>query len=194
MLDFRSMVAAAPRLDYSFRDYVRFEADARERHEFVGGLILAMAGGTLEHARRTASVIATLVAQLGGRKCSVFDSNARIRVQASGNAYYPDASVVCGKVETDPDDTLSAINPTVLVEVLSPTTAEYDRTDKLGEYQKIPSLKHVVHVAHDAERIDVWTREGNDWRMKSFGSDEHAVLDAVDCALDVSEIHRDPLA
>src|SRR5262245_4864805 len=110
------MVAAAPRLGYSFRDYVRFESDARERHEFVAGLILAMAGGTVEHARRTAKLIEVLGTQLKGR-CNVFDSNARIRVQASGNAYYPDASVVCGKVETDPEDSLSAVNPTVLVEV-----------------------------------------------------------------------------
>lgn len=121
----------APRLGYSFREYVRFQRDAREKHEFVGGLILAMAGGTLEHARRTAKIIELSGAQLRERRCSVLDSNARIRVQASGNAYYPDASVFCGTVEADPEDSLSAVNPIVLVEILSPSTAEYDCTDKL---------------------------------------------------------------
>jgi Uma2 family endonuclease len=188
------MVAAAPRLDYSFRDYVRFEADARERHEFVGGLILAMAGGTLEHARRAAKVIALLDAQLEGRPRSVFDSNARVRVHASGNAYYPDASVICGKIEADPDDPLSAANPTVLVEVLSPTTAEYDRTDKLTDYQTIPTLRHIVHIVHDSERIDVWTRAGDRWLLASFGPGGSALLEAVDCRLGVSDIYRDPLA
>jgi Uma2 family endonuclease len=187
------MVASSIRLDYSFHDYVRFEADAHERHEFVRGLILAMAGGTLEHARRTANVIALLHGQLRSKRCSVFDSNARIRVP-SGNAYYPDASIVCGEVMTDPDDRLSATNPTVLVEVLSPSTAEFDRTDKLDDYRMIASLQHVVHVVDDAERIDVWTRTGDAWSMKSWSAGERAELPAVQCVLDVSEIYRDPLA
>ncbi|HMR07667.1 MAG TPA: Uma2 family endonuclease [Polyangiaceae bacterium] len=100
-----------------------------------GGLILAMAGGTLEHARLTAAVIAALASQLQGKRCAVFDSNARVRVPASGNAYYPGASVVCGSALTDPEDGLSMINPTVLVEVLSPSTVDYDRTEKLLDYR-----------------------------------------------------------
>jgi Uma2 family endonuclease len=187
-------MVSAPRLGYSFREYVRFETEAREKHEFVAGLILAMAGGTLEHARRVAKVIALLDAALAGRRCSVLDSNARIRVQTSGNAYYPDASVFCDSVTTDPEDPLSATNPVVLVEVLSPSTAEYDRTDKLDDYQRIPSLRHVVHVAHDAARLDVWTRTGETWDAKSYVSDERAELSAIDSSLDVSEVVRDPLA
>jgi len=187
-------MVSAPRLGYSFREYVRFEAEAREKHEFVAGLILAMAGGTLEHARRVAKVIELLGAQLRGQRCSVLDSNARIRVRASGNGYYPDASVFCGSVESDSEDALSATNPVVLVEVLSPSTAEYDRTDKLEDYQRIPSVRHVVHVAHDAERIHVWTRTGDEWSMKSWSAGERAELPAVQCLLDVSEIYRDPLA
>lgn len=188
------MVAHALKLGYSFLEYVRFEKDARERHEFVSGLILAMAGGTLEHARYTANVIALLHAQLDGRKCSVFDSNARVRVPASGNAYYPDATVVCARTEVDPEDQLSAINPTVLVEVLSPSTAEYDRTDKLADYQRIASLRHIVHVAHDARRIDVWTRQDRGFSLRSWIDGERALLDAIDCHLKVADVYRDPLA
>jgi Uma2 family endonuclease len=188
------MAAAAPRLHYTFREYVRFEADARERHEFVGGLILAMAGGTLEHARRCAKVIALLDSALSGRKCSVYDSNARIRVRVSGNAYYPDASVICGRLEVDPEDALSATNPTVLVEVLSESTAEYDRTDKLADYQSIPSLRHVVHVAHDTPRIDLWTRTDDGWRATTWSEGDQVPLDEIECRLDVSSIVRDPLA
>lgn len=187
------MVAAAPRLVYSFGEYVRFEAEAREQHEFVGGLILAMAGGTLEHARRTAKVIALLDAQLRGHRCSVFDGNARIRVRATGNAYYPDASVICGKLETDPDDALSATNPVVLIEVLSPSTADYDRNDKLLDYQRIPSVRHVVQVAHDAEQIDVWTLGEGGWSKATARAGERAPLSAIECWLDVSEVYRDPL-
>jgi Uma2 family endonuclease len=182
------------RLVYSFRDYVRFERDAHEKHEFVTGLILAMAGGTLEHARRTAKIIELLGTQLRDRRCSVLDSNARIRVLASGNAYYPDASVFCTRVESDPEDALSATNPVVLVEVLIPSTAEYDVTDKLDDYRRIPSLRHVVHVVHDSERIEVWTRDEASWRKNSYDRGEHAELSAIDCSLDVSAVCRDPLA
>jgi len=187
-------MTAAPRLHYTFREYVRFETDARERHEFVDGLILAMAGGTLEHARRCAKVIELLGAALSRRRCSVYDSNARIRVRASGNAYYPDASVICGRLEVDPEDALSATNPSVLVEVLSESTAEYDRTDKLTDYQRIASLRHVVHVAHDARRIDLWTRTDGGWDATSWFEGDQLPLDAIECRLDVSSIFRDPLA
>jgi len=187
-------MVSAPRLGYSFREYVRFEADAREKHEFVGGLILAMARGTLEHARRTAKIIELLGGALRERRCSVLDSNARIRVQATGNAYYPDATVICGQLETDREDNLSAVNPTVLVEVLSPSTAEYDVTDKLDDYRQIPSLEHVVHVAHDAERIDVFTRGGSSWTKKSYAKGQRAELGGIDCSLDVDDVFRNPLA
>jgi Uma2 family endonuclease len=188
------MVAPALRLKYSFGEYARFERDAHERHEFVSGLILAMAGGTLEHGRLTSAVIIALGAQLRGRRCSVFDSNARVRVRASGNAYYPDASVVCSGLETDPDDERSMVNPTVLVEVLSPSTADYDRTDKLAEYQQIASLRHIVHVAHDQHRVDVWSRSQTSWIVTSYGDGEVARLDEIGCTLDVSETNRDPLS
>ena len=102
-------------LGYSFAEYVRYERDAREKHEFVRGLILAMAGGTIEHGALIAAVISALGARLRDRPCRTFDSNVRVRVAASGNAYYPDASVVCGKLEADPEDPLSIGNPTVLV-------------------------------------------------------------------------------
>ncbi len=193
MLSSALVTTAALSLCYSYGEYVRFERDARERHEFVGGLILAMAGGTLEHARLTAAVIASLSSQLQGRRCAVFDSNARVRVQASGNAFYPDVSVVCGSVAMDPEDGLSLLNPAALVEVLSPSTADYDRTEKLADYQRIQSVRHIVHIAHDARRIDVWSRDQGNWKCLSFGPSQEARLPELDLTLDVDATYRDPL-
>ena len=188
------MAVTAVRLRYSYRDYARFEERAREKHEFFGGLILAMAGGTLEHGALSAAIVAALVSQLGERRCRVFDSNARVRVAATGNAYYPDASVVCGRLEVDPEDERSMTNPVVLVEVLSPSTEEYDRSDKLADYCRIASLRHIVHVAHDEQRIDVWARSGEQWLLRSHGPGTVADLTDIGCRLDVSQIYRDPLA
>jgi Uma2 family endonuclease len=187
------MTTAVP-LHYSFSEYVRFERDAHERHEFVRGLILAMAGGTLEHARLTAALIATLSAQLQGKRCAVLDSNARVRVLATGNAYYPDASVVCGTLQKDPEDEFSLVNPIVLVEVSSPSTEEYDRGEKLSDYQLVPSVQHIVHVAHDERRVEVWTRDRSSFRHHTYRTGDSASLGAIDVTLDVDALYRDPLA
>ena len=188
------MADGAPLLHYSFKEYVAFERDAREKHEFVSGLILAMAGGTLEHSALCSAVIVSLGSQLSGQRCRVYDSNARVRVRESGNAYYPDASVVCDRVERDPDDSPSLTNPVVLVEVLSPSTEQYDRTDKFTDYRKIPSLRHIVHVAHDKPQLDVWTLTAGKWDLRRFTAGQQAALSAIDCTLDVAELYRDPLA
>jgi Uma2 family endonuclease len=188
------MVAAAPALSYSFRDYIEFEKHAHERHEYITGMILAMGGGTVAHSALCSAIILSLGSQLQGRPCRVFDSNARVRVLATGNAYYPDASVVCGTLSTDPEDSRSIVNPSVLVEVLSPTTQLYDRTDKLKDYQMIPSVQHIVHVAHDEHRIDIWSRTpSGEWGQRSFAATERGPLPAIGCTLDVSELFRDPL-
>jgi Uma2 family endonuclease len=188
------VVAPALQLAYTFEDYVRFERDAREKHEFVGGAILAMAGGTIEHGALCAAVARMLGEKLRGRRCRVYDSNARVRVAASGNAYYPDASVVCDGLSTDPADSLSILNPTVVVEVLSPSTAHYDGGEKLLDYQRIPSVVHIVLVHHDSRRVDVYTRGERAFSVTSFGPGEHAALPSLDLMLSVDELYFDPLA
>lgn len=188
------MSSGAPNLAYTFEDYTRFERETRDKHEFVNGAILAMASRNIEHAARCAAVLGLLSARLRGRRCRTYDSNARIRVSATGNAYYPDVSVVCGSLETDSDDTFSIVNPTVLVEVLSPSTANYDQGDKLADYERIPTLKHVVFVRHDMHRIDVYTRKGASLSHASFGPGESARLAALDVTLAVDDIYFDPLA
>ncbi len=188
------MSSAAPLLRYSYAEYLRYETEVHARHEFVGGLILAMAGGTLEHARLISAVIASLSGQLAGRRCVVLDSNARVLVRASGNAYYPDASVACGRLEAAAEDANALLNPTVLVEVTSPSTVDYDRTDKLADYQRIPTVEHVVLIAHDAVRIDVCSRTPSGWTTSSFRAGDSAALAAVGCTLVVDDVYRDPLA
>jgi Uma2 family endonuclease len=187
-------MSGALRLAYAFEDYIRFERETRYKHEFVNGAIVAMASRSIEHAARCAAVLGMLGEKLRGRRCRTYDSNARIRISTTGNAYYPDVSVVCGALETDPVDALSIVNPTVLVEVLSPTTANYDQGDKLADYERIPTLKHVVFVRHDMHRIDVYTRKGASLSHASFGPGESARLAALDVTLVVDEIYFDPLA
>src|SRR5690606_31274388 len=120
------------------------------KHEFLDGLVWAMAGGSPEHAAIAANIVALLVNQLAGRRCRVFSSDLRVRVKATGLATYPDVTVVCEQLELDPDDPKghTVTNPKLLVEVLSPSTAEYDRGEKLDHYRQIESLEVILLVAH----------------------------------------------
>jgi Uma2 family endonuclease len=86
------------------------------------------------------------------------------------------------------------MNPLVLVEVLSPSTAEYDRGEKLSHYQRIPSLAEVVLIAHDERRLEVWRREGDHWTVDVFRAGERARLASIESELVVADVYRDPLA
>jgi Uma2 family endonuclease len=117
-------------------------------------------------------------------------------VTATGLATYPDVTVICGKLELDPEDPkkLSAVNPVVIVEILSPSTAAYDRGEKLEHYQRIPSLREVVLVAHDRHEIELVRREADGTWSRHVASDGGTVkLESVSCELPVDDVYRDPL-
>ena len=186
-------MTAAPKLRFTFSDYLLVDDASGARHEFLDGMILGMAGGTPEHARMAVAVGSALSRQLEGKRCAVFSEALRIR-RAPDFAAYPDVSVVCGELVRDPESTVTVTNPTVVVEVLSPSTADYDSGEKLRQYQQIPSLQHIVLILHDAPGIVVFTRQGEEWRRRDAGPGERAELSTVACTLEVDAIFRDPLA
>ena len=181
---------------FTFAEYVYLESDSTVRHEFFGGRLWAMAGGSPRHAATAARILHALAGQLRDRPCEVFTSDLRIRVQATGLATYPDCSVVCGSLELDPEDPKghTVVNPKVVVEVLSPSTEVYDRGEKRQHYQTIPSLQEIVLVHHDARSIEVWRRADEaHWVRHEFAAGK-ATLASIDCELELDEIFRDPLA
>lgn len=124
----------------------------------------------------------------------MYSADLRVRVVATGFAGYPDVTVVCNRLERDPEDANTATNPAVVVEILSPSTEQYDPGEKLRQYQQIASLFHVVLVSHDEKRIDVWSRGDEGWNVVSARPGESAELDGVGCRLDVDDVYRDPLS
>lgn len=188
------MSEPARRPRHSLEEYVRLEAMSNVRHEYLDGDIFAMAGGTPDHGRICANLIALLSNCLEGRPCSVFTSDVRVRVRATGLDTYPDATVVCGRAETDEVDTHALVNPLLLVEVASPTTEAYDRGGKLEHYKRIPSLREVVLVAHGERRVDVWRRQDDGaWAVESFASAGSVRLASLACELPLEAIYRNPL-
>ena len=181
---------------FSFADYLRLEESSGAKHEFIDGRVWAMAGGSPEHAAVAMSVGAWLTGQLRGRPCRVFSSGLRLRVLETGLSTYADITVVCGPLETHPEDTKghTVINPALVVEVLSPSTESYDRGEKLAHYKRMPSLREIVLVAHDERRVEVWRRTDAAWTLHVYRGEEAARLDTAGSDLPLEEVFRDPLA
>lgn len=175
---------------YSFQDYLLVEETSGVKHEYLDGEIYAMAGGSVSHAALTAAVSRALFNQVAGR-CRAYSSDLRIRVGATGLATYPDVTLVCGSVQTDPDNKDTVVNPSLVVEVLSPSTIAYDLGKKFDHYTEIPSLRAVVYVWQDQPRIEVRERMGDLWRTTITESKGIAVISAVDCRLDVDALYAD---
>lgn len=185
------MAQAAPSLQMSFREYVEFERTAEGKHEFVDGFVWAMAGGTLEHAQLAANFIGELRARLERGPCRVFSADARVRVAATGLATYPDVTVICGPIERDPEDANTAINPIVIVEILSDSTEAFDRGDKFAHYRQIGSLQTYVLVSQHEPRIEVYRRNPDEtWTLEEARPGGDARIPGL-CAVPVAAIYAD---
>jgi Uma2 family endonuclease len=184
----RLMASRAPHHSYTFEQYLEIEEVARVKHEFYAGEIYAMAGGTPEHAAMAAAVTLALGRQLAAGPCRVYSSDLRVRVLATGLATYPDVTVVCGPSERDPQSPTHVTNPKLIVEVLSPSTAAYDRKEKLQHYQQIPSLDAVVLIEHEQPQIVLWSRSGEDFRGATFGPGQVVPIESMGCQLVVDEV------
>jgi Uma2 family endonuclease len=187
-------VTSAPRHRYTYSEYVALERDANVRHEYFDGEIYAMAGGSPRHAAICANVSTSLAVQLRGRGCQVHSSDLNVRVLETGLTTYPDVTVVCSKAELDPESRNTITNPKVVVEVLSPSTAAYDRGEKLSHYKRIRSLEEIVLVAHDEHLLEVWRREDDGSWIRSQARTGSLALPSIGCSLEVAEVYRDELA
>ena len=184
------MTWPAHHIRYSFADYLALEGSSNVKHEFLAGQIYGMAGGTPEHAALTAAVTGLLFAQLRAGRCRVHDADLRVRVIETGLATYPDVTIVCGPRQRDQEDQNAVTNPTLIVEVLSRSTEEYDRGDKFEHYKRIPSLQQYVLVAFREREIEVWSRTAEGWENTLFRAGERATLKSIGAELDVNELYE----
>jgi len=174
----------------SFAEYLELEEISEIKHEWLDGEIVAISGGTLEHDLLAERLSYLLQGKLSGRPCLVFGSDARNRVSATGLATYPDLSVICGRLRTDPAHPHTLTNPCLLVEVLSPSTAAWDRGEKFRHYRHLPSLCEYLLVSQDQPLLELYRRQPDDrWLYESRGPGELLQLDSVGCSLSVDEIY-----
>lgn len=182
-------VVAAQRL-LTAEEYLAQERRSSNKHEFAGGQIRAMAGASRNHSLIEGNLIRELGNRLRGKPCEVYTSNMRVRVWMSGFYTYPDVSVVCGRPEFDDTEMDTLLNPTVLFEILSPSTEAYDRGEKFARYRRLSSLREYVLVAQDRVAVECYRREGDFWVLETCESlDDTLRLQSLDCELPLREVY-----
>lgn len=186
-------MSAIPKKKYvSSEDYLALERESLEKHEYFDGEIFAMAGTSEEHAAISSNINISLGTQLKKRPCKSYQSDLRVHIPATGLYTYPDVIVVCGKPELLEDAFLDTLlNPVLIVEVLSPSTADYDKGTKFDHYRTIESLREYVLVWQDVKRVARYTKQENgSWVLRDFiGDDVEILLSSIDCKLAMEDIY-----
>ncbi len=175
----------------SAEEYLRLEAREGVRYEYFQGEIFAMVGGTANHSIIKLNTGTAFTVALRGTPCRPFDSDMRVKVEATGLYTYPDLSICCGPRQMEGDTTL--VNPTVLVEVLSPSTESYDRGTKFLHFEQIPSLQHYLLIAQDVVRIEHFLRQGSSQWLRTAYKDQDAKirLESLQMELSIADIYQD---
>jgi Uma2 family endonuclease len=187
------MAVPQPVKRYSPREYYLLERDAAYKSDYYDGEIFAMAGGSSRHSLIVMNIGGELRQQLKGRPCAAYESNQRLKINATGLRVYPDVSVYCGPLEYDEHDPASetATNPTILFEVLSPSTEGYDRGFKAENYRRIASLRAYLLVSQDTAHVEIFERQADDsWMFRELKQSGAVIqLPWISASLPLAEIY-----
>jgi Uma2 family endonuclease len=168
-------MSTARQLRYTYEEYLSALAMTQVKLEYCDGEIYAMAGGTAAHADRAAQMIHQLKLALPS-SCRVFGSDLKVRIEATDLSTFPDVSAVCGDLVKSSIDRQSLTNPTLVVEVTSPSTEAYDRSEKLRHYKHLTSLRAVIFVSHRRPQITLVERSATGWDEREFNAGETVLL------------------
>ena len=185
------MTISATEPRWTDADYLAFERASDVRHEYVDGVVYDMSGGTAAHALLTARLTAELGLQLRGKPCRPYSADLRVHDAETGAYTYPDLTIVCGELQLLDEHRDTLLNPTVVVEVLSPSTEAYDRSRKFAHYRRIASLRDYILVSQDAPLMEVFSRrEGDAWLYTPYeGLDASAEVTSIGCTVPLAEVY-----
>jgi len=169
------------------QEYLAQERLSQTKHEYIKGEIFAMSGGSFAHNLISSNLIATLHSQLKKRPCCVLPSDQR--VQVIEGYVYPDITIVCGQPQFSDGDNLT--NLIAIIEVLSPSTADYDGSGKFARYRQNPSIQEYLLVAQDKQHVMHYVRQANNrWLLTEY-FDENAQFEllSIACTLTFADIY-----
>ena len=168
-----------PALKYNYlsaEEYLEAERKAVEKHELINGKIITMQGASLKHNKIVANLIIGIGSFLKGKPCDVYPSDLRVNVPSTNSFMYPDLTIVCDKPELLDEHFDNLLNPSVIIEVLSPSTESHDRGTKFFNYQQIPSLKEYILINSTSILISTITKKDDGlWKFENI-TDAAALL------------------
>jgi len=173
-------------------EYLALERQAEYKSEYFDGEIFSMSGASPNHNQITANVLAEIHAQFKKRPSRVYVNDMRVKVSPTGLYTYPDIVALCDKSRFDDTQKDTLLNPTVLIEVLSDSTANYDRGIKFKHYRTLDSLKEYLLVAQDEYHIEHYVRQANNQWLLSETSDLQDVIElpSINCRLALTDIYN----
>lgn len=187
--DTLSSLTTARRLHHSYDDYLRALEVSGVKLEYCEGEIYAMAGGTPAHADLAASITRLLGNALLA-SCRVSSSDLKVRLEATDFSTFPDVTVVCGERQVATSDKNAVTNPTLLVEVTSNSTEDYDRGEKLNHYKQCASLQAILFVSHRREQVTVVARSSAGWQQREYRTGEHVEVTEPRVTFAVDDLYR----
>jgi len=185
-------MALQPTTDYSFDDYLATEREAIDvKHEYQAGQVYAITGASFRHNLIVSNLSRELGNQLKDQPCHVLTQDMRIRIEATDAAKYPDLIVQCGEPKFFDGRKDVLLNPTLLAEVLSPSTEAYDRGGKFADYRNLPSLEEYALISQERFSIEVFTRQADGrWLLSTFSeSTDRIPLESLDCQISLAEVY-----
>jgi Uma2 family endonuclease len=187
-----SIASHPPRL--SIQKYFRREAKSDTKHDYLDGYAVAMAGGSPRHSLISANVGRAIGNKLAKKPCDLYDANLLIGFPGLPYTHYPDAAIGCGPLEHDPRDLskMTVTNPTVVIEVLSPSTEGLDRGEKFDRYRSLTSFREYVLVRQDRAEVQTFVKQNDGtWLMRVFtGLRGNVKLESVAISIKLDEIYR----
>jgi Uma2 family endonuclease len=193
------MALQTQRVPYRFtqQEYLTFEREACERHEYCDGVIYAMSGESLAHGRLCQNLFRLLGNALASKACDVLGKDTKVRsgpiaLQGTGGLYsYPDVLAVCGEPRFMPDHSDILENPGLIIEVLSPSTADFERGEKWERSRQwLPSLRHYLLVSQERVQVTHWYLDQDVWRAEQLeGQNATCALFALGVTLQLADIY-----
>lgn len=175
---------------FTFEDYLAWEPTQELRHEYLAGEVFAMTGARRNHVTVTVNLTAALRSLVRGTPCRVYASDMKLRIASADAACYPDVYVSCD--ERDRRTDLFIAHPLLIIEVLSPSTAGWDRGRKFDLYRQIDTLQEYVPIDPELRSVDVFRRSATgDWGFQPFRDDEAIALASLDCTLPMALVYED---
>lgn len=175
---------------YTAEDYLTLERNALYKSEFHDGEIFAMTGASRKHNLIAFNIARELGVQLKNRPCEAYIADMRVKAVTARSYHYPDIAVVCGKPQFEDAHVDTLLNPTLLIEVLSPSTEAYDRGAKFAHYRKITSLCEYLLVMQDQSSIERYVRQGEVWILsETVDLDASLSLESIGCTLSLREVY-----